>query len=117
MQETLLNENYQRNREKVNFIFSFSPTPFLQKILRKQKGPGTGYQPLFGQENMFRKIPFLVISPLGNFDDLIQSGFSVIPNIIFANLCNPIHNVIIIPVSSDPVNLQTVGRKRRKRKK
>ena len=35
----------------------------------------------------------------------------------FANLCNLIHNVIIIPVSSDPFSLETVERKRKKLQK
>ena len=59
---------------------------------------------------MCKKIPFLVIYHPSNFDDLIQSGFSVIPKITFVNLWKPIHDVIIIPVSSDPLNLETVER-------
>ena len=35
----------------------------------------------------------------------------------FANLCKPIHNVIIIPVSSDPLNLETVERKEKNLRK
>ena len=46
------------------------------------------------------EILFSVIGHLGNFDDLIRSGFSVITKNTFANLCNPIQYVIIIPVSS-----------------
>ena len=68
-------------------------------------------------QNIFRKIPFLVIYHLGNFYDLIQSGFSVTPKIIFDNLYKPIHDVIIIPVSSDPVNLEAVERKGKNTKK
>ena len=34
----------------------------------------------------------------------------VIPNITFANLCKPIINVKIIPVSSDPLNLESIER-------
>ena len=37
-------------------------------------------------------------------DDLIQSGFWVIPKITFGNLCKAIHDIIIIPVSYDPLN-------------
>ena len=40
---------------------------------------------------------------MGNFDDLIQSGFWVIPKI---TLCKPIHG-IIITVSTDLLNLET----------
>ena len=56
---------------------------------------------------------FSVIYHLGNFDDLIPSGFWVIPRITFGNLCKPICDVIIIPVSSDPLNLENVERKER----
>ena len=34
-----------------------------------------------GLKISLEKIPFLVICHLGNFDELIQSGFRVIPNI------------------------------------
>ena len=37
---------------------------------------------------------------MGNFVDLIQRGFWVILKITFADLCKPIQDVIIIPVSS-----------------
>ena len=42
----------------------------------------------------------------GQFDDLIQSVFGVIHKITFANFCKPTHNIIIVPVSSDPLNLE-----------
>ena len=35
----------------------------------------------------------------------------------FANLYKPIHDLIIIPVSSDPLNLETQGKKRKNYKK
>ena len=60
---------------------------------------------------MFRKLPLLVLCHLGIFDDLMQSGFRFIPKITFANLCKLDFNVIIIPVSSDPLNLETVESK------
>ena len=68
-------------------------------FMDKEKGPETSYLSLFGLQNMFRKIPFLMIYHLSNFDDLIQIVFWVTPKMIFANLCKPMHNVIIIPVS------------------
>ena len=49
---------------------------------------------------MFKKIPYLVIYHRANFDDLIESSLRVIQKIKFASLCKPIHNVMIIPVSS-----------------
>ena len=66
---------------------------------------------------MFRKVPFLVIDHLSNFDDFIQNYFWVIPKITFANLCKPVQGVIIIPVSSDPLILETDKRKGKKYKK
>ena len=39
-----------------------------------KKGSGNIDQSFFGLQNMSRKIPFLVIYRLGNFDDLMQSG-------------------------------------------
>ena len=59
----------------LNLIFFLHPVPFYGQDYGKQKEPGTSYQFLFELQNMFRKIPFLVIYHLGNFDDLIQSGF------------------------------------------
>ena len=53
----------------------------------------------------------LVLCHLGIFDDSMQSGFWFIPKITFANLCKLDFNVIIIPVSSDPLNLETVESK------
>ena len=66
----------------------------------KNKGSGTSYQSLFKGPNPCRKILVSVIYHLGNFDDVIQSGFWVILKITFVNLCKPIYDIIIIPVSS-----------------
>ena len=41
----------------------------------------------------------------------MQSGFWIIPKITFANLWKPIYDTIIIPASSDILNLETVERK------
>ena len=51
--------------EKVNFIFSFEPSPSTQQL------PGTSDQSLFMLQNKFRKIPLLVIYYLTKFDDII----------------------------------------------
>ena len=87
------------------------PVSFYGPDYGKQKGPGTSWQSLFGLRRLFRKIPFLVFYHLGNFDNLIQVGFWVVTKITFAELCKPIHDVIIIPVSSDTLNLETMERK------
>ena len=59
-------------------------------------------------QNMSKKIPFLVIYHLHKFDDFIENGFWIIPNITITNLCKPIHDVIIIVVSSDALNVETL---------
>ena len=68
---------------------------------------------LFGLQNMFRKIPNLMAYYLGNIDVLKEIGFKLFQKLHFANLCKPIHGVIITPVSPDPLNLETVKRKQR----
>ena len=83
----------------------------------KQKVPRTSHQSLFGLQNTFRKIPFLLMQHLGNFDNAIQSGLWATPEITFANSCNPMHNVIIIPISPDPLNLKIVEREGKNYKK
>ena len=90
------------------------PVPFYGYDYEKLMGPETSYQSLLELQNMFRKIPFLVIYNLGNFDDLIQSGFWVIPKITFAKI---IHGAIIIPVSYDSLNLETAAKKGKNYKK
>ena len=84
------------------------PVPFdMDHTVKNKESPS-----LFGLQIMLRKIPFLAIYYLGNFDDLIQSGYWVIPKLKFGNLCKPIHGVMIIPVSStDCLNLETVEKK------
>ena len=44
----------------------------------------------------------------------MQSGFWVIPKFVFANLYMPVCYFMIIPVSSDPLNLETVEKKAKK---
>ena len=56
---------------------------------------------------------FWVIYNLGDFDNIIQSRFSIIPKIALANLCKPIQDVIIILVSSEPLILKTAERKKK----
>ena len=98
-------------------IFSFAPSPFLWIRLWKEKRFGTSYHSFFGLQNMFRKIPFLVINHLCHFDNLIKSNFWVIQKNTFANLCKRVHDAIAIRVSSDPFNLGTVERKEKRCKK
>ena len=97
-------------------FFLCTQSLFMDNVMIK-KGSGNIDQSFFGLQNMSRKIPFLVIYRLGNFDDLMQSGVWVVAKTTFAYLCKPIHNVIIIPVSSGPLNLETVEGKGKNWKK
>ena len=62
---------------------------------------------------MLQNILDLVINHLGNFHDLMQIGLSIIRKTVFVNLYYPIGDFIIIPVSSDPLNIEIVERKRK----
>ena len=108
----ILKEDYQITLKKLpNLIFFFARRPFLWTRLWKTKGAYNQLPTSLWVAKHVSKISSLVIYQLGNLDDLIQSGFSFIPKIKFANLCKPIHDVIIIPVSSDSLNLEAVERK------
>ena len=76
MQEIILKIRYferglSKSLKKVNFIFSFEPSPFNGQSYLKQKGPGTSDQSVFRLQNKFRKIPLLVTYYLTKFDDII----------------------------------------------
>ena len=49
------------------------------------------------------------LSP-GQFRCKVQGGLWVIPKTAFTKSCKPIHDVIIIPVSSYSLNLETAER-------
>ena len=70
-----------------------NPVPFNGQSYQKQKEPGTSDQLLFRLQSEFWKIALLVSYYLTKFDDIIQSGFCVIPKITSANLCKPIHDI------------------------
>ena len=77
MQEILLKIRYlergfSKTLKNANFIFPSEPSLFFDvESYQKQKGPGTTYQSLLRLQNMFRKIPLLVIYYLTKFDDVI----------------------------------------------
>ena len=60
-----------KSLKKVNFIFSFEPSPFNGKSYQKHKRPGTSDQLIFRLRNKFRKIPLLVRYYLNKFDDVM----------------------------------------------
>ena len=51
-----------------------------------------------------------VMSYLTKFDDVIKSGFWVIPNIKFTNLCKPIHEIINYSTSICPFESEKCGK-------
>ena len=76
MQEILLKIRYferelSKTPLKSQFFSPPNPVPFNVQSFQKQKGPGTSDQSLLRLQNMFRKIPLLVIYYLTKFDDVI----------------------------------------------
>ena len=67
MQEILSKIRYferglSKNLKKVNFVFSFEPSPLGGKDYEKQKEPGTSDQSLFRIQNKFTKIPLFDVT-------------------------------------------------------
>ena len=54
--------------KKLTLFFLSNPAPFIGQNYPKQKRPGTSEQLLFRLQNMFRKIPLLVMYYLTKFD-------------------------------------------------
>ena len=105
-----MKEDYQRNPLK-----SCNQSLFYGQDYEKEKGYGNSYQSLLRSKTCSEKSLFINLST-GQFW-WFKSGFWVILKITFANLSKPIYDVIIIPVSSDPLNMETVERKGIKYKK
>ena len=115
MQETLLKIRYfERGLSKKPFK-KLHPVPFYGQDYEKEKGYGNSYESLLRSKICSEKSLFSNLST-GQFW-WFRSGFWVILKITFANLSKPIYDVIIIPVSSDPLNMETVERKGIKYKK
>ena len=103
----ILKEDYQKALKKLILFFLSNPVPFNGQRYQKQKRPGTSDQSLSRIQNKFRKIPLLVIS-----DQiwLCKSGFWVIPKIVSANLCKPIHGIINYSTSIWPFESGKCGK-------
>ena len=76
MQEILLKIRYfdrglLKSLKKVNFIFSFEPSPFNGQSYQEQKGSGTSGRSIFRLRNKCKKIPLFVIYYLTMFDDVM----------------------------------------------
>ena len=87
-----MKEDYQKALKKLTLFFLSNPVPFQGHSYWKQKGPGTSEQLLFRLQNKSRKMLSLVIYYQTKFDDIILSGFWIVPQIASANLCKPIRN-------------------------
>ena len=66
-----MKEDYQKPLKKSTLFFLPNPVPFNVESYQQQKGPGTSDQSLLRLQNMFTKIPLLVIYYLTKFDDVI----------------------------------------------
>ena len=58
----------------------------MNKIMKNKKVPGTTYQTIFVSQNMIRKFHYFVIYNLSHSHDLIQKGFLLTPETVFADL-------------------------------
>ena len=67
--------------------------------------------------NKFRKIPLLVIYYQTKFDDIIWSGFWVIPKTTSANFCKTIHDIINYSTSNCPFESGNSGKEGKKSQK
>ena len=112
-----MKEDYQKPLKKLTLFFLSNPVPFNGQSYLKQKGSGTRHLLLFRLRNKFTKISLLVIYYLTKFDGVIQSGFSVIPNITPANLCKPIHDIINYSISICPFEPGKCGKEEQKLQK
>ena len=66
-----MKEDYQKALQKLTLFFLLNPVLFNGQSYQKQKGPGTSEQLLFRLQNVFRKIPLLIIYYLTKFDEVI----------------------------------------------
>ena len=108
-------KDHPKPLKKLTLFFLSNPVPFSGQSY--QNGSGTRDLLLFRLQNKFTKISLLVIYYLTKFDGVIQSGFSVIPNITPANLCKPIHDIINYSISICPFESGKCGKEEQKLQK
>ena len=113
-----MKRDYQKPLKKLTLVFLSNPVPFNGQSFQKQKGSGTRNLLIFRLRNKFTKVSLSVIYYLTRFDGvIIQSGFSVIPNITPANLCKPIHDIINYSISICPFESSKCGKEEQKLQK
>ena len=113
-----MKRDYQKPLKKLTLVFLSNPVPFNGQSFQKQKGSGTRHLLIFRLPNKFTKVSLLVTYYLTKFDGvIIQSGFSVIPNVTPANLCKPIHDIINYSISICPFEPGKCGKEEQKLQK
>ena len=97
--------------KKLIWYYILRPVPFYGEYYEKQKVPGiNSFSSVY--KTCLEKFAFIWSRyHLRNFDDLIKNHIRVISKITLANLFNPMHDFIIFPFSSDPLNPKNVERK------
>ena len=78
-----MKEDYQKALKRSTLLFLPNTVPFNTQGYQKQRGL-----------ELVKKHSFISYTLSDHVDDVIQSGFWVIPKITSANLCNPIHDII-----------------------
>ena len=112
-----MKKDYLKPLKKLTSFLLSNLVPFNGQSFHKLKGSGTRDLLLFRLQNKFTKISLLVIYHLAKFDDVIQSGFWVIPNITSANLCKPIHDIMNYSISVCPFESGKCGKEEQKLQK
>ena len=112
-----MNKILEKTFKNLTWFFPLhSQSLFMDLIMKNKTGLKLVTRVSLGYKTCLEN-SFLVIYHLGNFDNIIQSGFWIIPKIALANLCKPIQAVIIVLVSSEPLILETAERKKKITKK
>ena len=113
-----MKRDYQKPLKKLTLVFLSNPVPFNGQSFQKQKGSATRHLLIFRLRNKFTKVSLSVIYYLTRFDGvIIQSRFSVIPNVTPANLCKPIHDIINYSISICPFESNKCGKEEQKLQK
>ena len=84
--------------KKGNLTLFCTQSLLMDKIMKRERVLKLATSLSFICKTCLEKIPFLVIYHLGNFDDLIQSSFWLIPKITFSDLFKSIHDITTLPV-------------------
>ena len=95
-----MTEDYKKTFKKSTWFFPLHPASFYGQDYENKMDLELVNSLSFGCNTYLEKLYF------SHLFDLIQSGFWVIPKLTLANLCKPIHSILIIPISPDPLDLE-----------